>query len=75
MNGSQNQKNPSSKIKGFILGCGQYDDLKKCILQFASINALKAGVLISAVGSLEHITYICQSTSGTIGKGFSEIYR
>ena len=74
MNGSQNQKNPSSKIKGFAFRLRPHDDLKKCILQFASINALKAGAILSAVGSLEQYNIrFANQPAGTTGKGFFEI--
>ncbi len=74
MNGSQNQENPSSKIKGFAFRLRPHDDLKRCILQFASINALKAGAIVSAVGSLEQYNLrFANQPAGTIGKGFFEI--
>jgi hypothetical protein len=74
MNGSQKQKNPSSKIKGFAFRLRPHDDLKKCILQFASINAVKAGAIISAVGSLEQFNIrFANQPAGATGKGFFEI--
>jgi predicted DNA-binding protein with PD1-like motif len=74
MNGSKNKKNPSSKIKGFAFRLRPHDDLKKCILQFASINELKAGAILSAVGSLEQYNIrFANQPAGTIAKGFFEI--
>jgi uncharacterized protein len=74
MNGAKNQKNPASKIKGFAFRLRPHDDLKKCILQFAGINALKAGAILSAVGSLEQYNIrFANQPAGTIGKGFFEI--
>jgi uncharacterized protein len=74
MNGSSKSKNPPSKIKGFAFRLHPHEDLKQCILQFARINALKAGAILSAVGSLEqyHIRFANQG-QGTFGKGFYEI--
>ena len=74
MNGAKNQKSPSSEIKGFAFRLRPHDDLKKCILQFASINALKAGAILSAVGSLEQYNIrFANQPDGTITKGFFEI--
>jgi uncharacterized protein len=71
---SRYQKNPSSKIKGFAFRLRPHDDLKKCILQFASLNALKAGAILSAVGSLEQYNIrFANQPAGTMRKGFFEI--
>ncbi|HMG92967.1 MAG TPA: PPC domain-containing DNA-binding protein [Chryseolinea sp.] len=69
-----NQKNPASKIKGYAFRLQPHEDLKQSILQFAKTNALKAGAILSAVGSLEqyHIRFANQP-EGTTGKGFFEI--
>lgn len=68
------QKNPSSNIKGYAFRLQPHDDLKQCILQFASINALKAGAILSTVGSLEQYNIrFANQPAGTIGKGFFEI--
>jgi predicted DNA-binding protein with PD1-like motif len=74
MNGSRKSKNPPSKIKGYAFRLQPHEDLRKCILHFAQVNALKAGVILSAVGSLEqyHIRFANQP-QGTGGKGFFEI--
>ena len=73
MNGSKNQKNPSSKIKGYAFRLRPHDDLKQCILQFASHNELKAGA-IHFVGSLEQFNIrFANQPAGAIGKGFFEI--
>ena len=51
-----------------------HDDLKQCILQFASINSIKAGAILSAVGSLEQYNIrFANHPGGTIAKGFFEI--
>src|SRR5688572_22148117 len=66
--------NPPSKIKAYAFRLQPHEDLRKCILHFAEINALKAGAILSAVGSLEqyHIRFANQS-EGTARKGFFEI--
>jgi predicted DNA-binding protein with PD1-like motif len=70
----KSQKNPSSKIKGYAFRLRPHDDLKQCILQFASNNSIKAGAIISAVGSLEQYNIrFANQPGGTITKGFFEI--
>jgi len=70
----ENQKNPSSTIKGYAFRLQPHEDLRKCILQFAKANAIKAGAILSAVGSLEQYKIrFANQPDGTIGKGFFEI--
>ena len=71
---ARTSKNPTSKIKGYAFRLQPHEDLKKCILHFAEINALKAGAILSAVGSLEqyHIRFANQP-EGSARKGFFEI--
>jgi len=69
-----NQKSTSSTIKGYAFRLQPHEDLKKCILQFAKTNALKAGAILSAVGSLEQYNIrFANQPEGTIEKGFYEI--
>lgn len=68
------QHNPSSKLRGYTFRLRPHDDLKKCIQQFAKSNKLKAGVIASAVGSLEQFNIrFANQPDGTIKKGFFEI--
>lgn len=70
----RNQNNPSSKLKGFAFRLKPHDDLKKCIQQFAKTNTLKAGAILSAVGSLEQFNIrFANQPEGTTGTGFFEI--
>ena len=68
------QKNPPSKVKGYAFRLRPHEDLKKSILQFAKTNKLKAGAILSAVGSLEQINIrFANQPNGTIRSGFFEI--
>jgi predicted DNA-binding protein with PD1-like motif len=63
-----------SEIRGYAFRLKPHEDLKKCILDFASINALKAGAILSAVGSLEQFNIrFANKPEGTSAKGFFEI--
>ena len=69
-----NQKQSSSKISGFAFRLRPHEDLKESILQFARTNSIKAGAIVSAVGSLEQYNIrFANQPEGTIGKGFFEI--
>jgi len=68
------QNNRSSKINGYVFRLRPHDDLRKCILQFAKTNKLKAGAIVSGVGSLEQFNIrFANQPGGTIKKGFFEI--
>ena len=74
MNGSRKSKNRPSKISGYAFRLEPHEDLKKCILHFARTNALKAGAILTAVGSLEQYNIrFANKPKGTSGKGFFEI--
>lgn len=68
------QNNPSSRLKAYAFRLRPHEDLKKCVQQFAKTNKLKAGAILSAVGSLEqlHIRFANQP-EGIIKTGFFEI--
>ena len=71
---SRLQKNPSSKLKGYVFRLSPHEDLKKSILQFAKTNKLQAGAILSAVGSLEQVNIrFANQPDGTIRSGFFEI--
>ena len=68
------QKNPSSKLKAYAFRLRPHDDLRKCIQQFAKTNKLKAGAIVSGVGSLEQFNIrFANQPDGSIKKGFFEI--
>ena len=66
--------NFSSGTKAFAFRLKPRDDLKKSILAFAAENKIKAGSIVTAVGSLEqlHVRFANQK-SGDLKKGFFEI--
>lgn len=68
------KKNPSSKINGYAFRLLPHTDLRKGIQQFAITNAIKAGAILTAVGSLEqfNIRYANQK-EGRVKRGFFEI--
>jgi len=67
-------KNPSSEVKAYAFRLKPKDDLKKSILSFAEENKIKAGSIVTCVGSLEqyHIRFAHQQ-NGELKKGFFEI--
>ena len=68
------QNDPSSRLKGYAFRLRPHEDLKKCIQQFAKTNRLKAGAILSAVGSLEQLNIrFANQPEGTIRTGFFEI--
>ena len=68
------QNNPSSKLKGYAFRLRPHDDLKKSVQQFAKTNKLKAGAILSAVGSLEQLNIrFANQPNGIIRTGFFEI--
>ena len=66
--------NPSSDVRAYAFRLKPKDDLKKSILAFAEENKIKAGSIVTCVGSLEqfHIRFANQK-DGELGKGFFEI--
>jgi len=64
----------SSEAKAYAFRLKPKDDLKKSILVFAEENKIKAGSIISCVGSLEqcHIRFANQK-KGELKNGFFEI--
>ena len=66
--------NPSSDVRTYAFRLKPKDDLKKSILAFAEENKIKAGSIVTCVGSLEqfHIRFANQK-DGELGKGFFEI--
>lgn len=44
-----------SHLKAYVLRLKPREDLRKSILQFAKTNTIKAGVIITCVGSLEQL--------------------
>ena len=68
------QNNPSSRLKGYAFRLRPHDDLKKCVQQFAKTKRLKAGAILSAVGSLEQLNIrFANQPDGTMRTGFFEI--
>jgi len=68
------QNDPSSRLKGYAFRLRPHEDLKKCIQKFAKTDMLKAGAIISAVGSLEQLNIrFANQPGGTIRTGFFEI--
>jgi predicted DNA-binding protein with PD1-like motif len=68
------QNNPSSKLKGYAFRLRPHDDLRKSVQQFAKTNKLKAGAILSAVGSLEQLNIrFANQHEGTLRTGFFEI--
>jgi predicted DNA-binding protein with PD1-like motif len=66
--------NPSSRLKAYAFRIRPHEDLKKCIQQFAKDNTLRAGAILSAVGSLEQLKIrFANQPDGTIKTGFFEI--
>lgn len=68
------QINPSSKLKSYAFRLQPHQDLKKSILQFAKEYKLRAGAILTAVGSLEQINIrFANQPEGTLRSGFFEI--
>ncbi len=68
------QNDPSSRLKGYVFRLRPHEDLKKSVQQFAKTNRLKAGAILSAVGSLEQLNIrFANLPDGTITNGFFEI--
>jgi predicted DNA-binding protein with PD1-like motif len=68
------QNNPSSILKGYAFRLRPHDDLRKSVQQFAKTNKLKAGAILSAVGSLEQLNIrFANQRDGTVRTGFFEI--
>ncbi len=67
-------KESSSEVKAYAFRLKPKDDLKKSILVFAEENKIKAGNIVTCVGSLEqfHIRFANQR-NGELKKGFFEI--
>lgn len=67
-------KKPSSRVKAFAFRLKPKDDLRKAIITFAEENEIRAGSMVTCVGSLEqfHIRFANQK-KGEIKKGFFEI--
>jgi predicted DNA-binding protein with PD1-like motif len=68
------QNSPSSLLEGFAFRARPHEDLKQSILEFAKINAIRAGAIVTAVGSLEqfNIRY-ANLEHGEMKKGHFEI--
>jgi predicted DNA-binding protein with PD1-like motif len=66
--------NPSSGTRAFAFRLKPKDDLRKSILTFAEENKIKAGSIVTAIGSLEqfHIRFANQK-NGELKRGFFEI--
>jgi uncharacterized protein len=68
------QNNASSNLKGYAFRLRPHEDLKKCIQQFAKTNRLKAGAILSAVGSVKQLNIrFANQPDGTRITGFFEI--
>lgn len=68
------QKNPPSRLKGYAFRLRPHEDLKKSILQFAKNNKLRAGAILSAVGSLEQTNIrFANQHQGALRSGLFEI--
>lgn len=68
------QKKTSSQLKGYTFRLSPHEDLKESILRFARNNAIKAGAIVTIVGSLEQFNIrFANKNSGTLKKGFFEI--
>jgi predicted DNA-binding protein with PD1-like motif len=68
------EKSFPSKLTGYAFRLRPHEDLKQSIIEFASTNSLKAGAILSAVGSLEQFNIrFANQENGTVRKGFFEI--
>ncbi|MEJ0056108.1 MAG: PPC domain-containing DNA-binding protein [Bacteroidota bacterium] len=61
-------------IKTYAFRLSPHQDVKKHILEFAKQNKIKAGCVVSAVGSLEQVNLrFANQEQGTLMKGHFEI--
>jgi len=68
------KKNPHSKTIAYAFRIQPREDLKKAILSFAAKNSIKAGAIVTAVGSLEQYNIrFANRGEGTSKKGHFEI--
>lgn len=68
------RKHPSSRLTGYAFRLRPHEDLKASIQQFAKVSKLKAGAILSAVGSLEQVNIrFANQKNGTLKTGFFEI--
>jgi len=67
-------ENSSSEVKGYAFRLNPKNDLRKSILAFAEDNKIKAGSILTCVGSLEQC-YVRSANQqhGELKKGFFEI--
>ena len=64
----------ASSIQSFAFRALPHEDLKKSILNFAKKNGIKAGAIVTAVGSLEQINLrFANQKQGVIRNGHYEI--
>ncbi len=67
-------KNPHSKTIAYAFRIQPHEDLKKTLLLFAGKNSIKAGAIVTAVGSLEQFNIrFANCAEGTSKKGHFEI--
>ena len=67
-------KNSSSEMKGYAFRLKPKNDLRKSILAFAEENKIRAGSILTCVGSLEQYHIRCANQlNGELKKGFFEI--
>jgi uncharacterized protein len=71
---SLNGKIMDSNIKAHAFRLKPHEDLKKCILDFARTRQIKAGIILTCVGSLEHyhIRFANEKTGSRVS-GYFEI--
>lgn len=68
------QNSSSSTLEGFAFRVRPHEDLKQSILEFAKINTIRAGAIVTAVGSLEQFNMrYANREHGEIKKGHFEI--
>src|SRR5690349_6855991 len=64
----------SSSIKSFAFRLKPKADLKKSIMEFARENDIRAGAIVTGVGSLEQVNIrFANQKKGELRKGFFEI--
>jgi predicted DNA-binding protein with PD1-like motif len=70
---SRAQSTPST-LRTFAFRIVPHEDVKKAIMKFANDNSIKAGCIISAVGSLEQVNIrFANQEAGTRFKGPAEV--
>jgi len=70
----EDRRNPHSKSVAYAFRILPHEDLKKTILGFAAKNSIRAGAIVTAVGSLEQFNIrFANCAEGTTKRGHFEI--